>query len=91
MSLLMSMIFSVFGVVALTLAVVIAIYMVLGLLLVDDLRFCDSEYKLLQLQAQFLADGVAIPSAVSLQNNTICLDSPCPVQSKNLQLTVERL
>ncbi len=91
MSLVVSTIFLVFGVVAIGLGVVFAVYMVLGLLLVKDLRQCDSEHEALQLQARFLADGVPIPSDSDLVlKNTTSLDSPGCLQGKALELSVER-
>lgn len=58
MSLFLSVLFWSFAVAAIVVSVVIAVYMVLGLVLVQNLRNCDSEYKVLQLQSQFLAEGV---------------------------------
>ncbi len=61
MSLVLSVIFWAFLVVASAVAVIIAVYMVLGLLLVDGLHNSDSEYHTLQLQTRFLTDGVSTP------------------------------
>jgi hypothetical protein len=85
MSLVVSIIFGVFGVVAVAVSIVIAVYLVLGLLFVLNLYQSDSEFKALQLQVQFLENGVTLPSEPILQN-TVSLDNPCHLQGESLHL-----
>ena len=59
MSLVLSVIFFVFAGVLATAIAIIAIYMVLGLFLIENLRESDSQYHKLQLQTRFLVDGAA--------------------------------
>jgi hypothetical protein len=89
MPLILSTIFWIFGVVAIGTGAVTAIYLVLGLLLVQDLRQCDSKQKALQRQTLFLADDTVASSDLILKN-TASLDSSSPIHSQGLHLAVER-
>ncbi len=89
MPLILSTVFWVFGIVAIGTGAVTATYLVLGLLLVQDLRQCDSKQKALQRQTLFLTDDAMVSSDLILKNTT-SLDSPCPVHSKSLHAAVER-
>lgn len=71
MSSIMSIIFWTFVSAAAILSAVIAIYMVLGLVLVQNLRQCDSGYKVLQRQAQFLAQGVSPTISFDLEEYSV--------------------
>lgn len=89
MPLILSTILWVFGFLAIGTGAVTAIYLVLGLLLVQDLRQCDSKQKALQRQTLFLADDAAVSSDLILKN-TAPLDSPSPIHRQGLHLAVER-
>lgn len=67
MSLVLSVIFCVFAGVLATAIAIIAIYMVLGLFLIQDLRESDSQYHKLQLQTRFLVDGASTPIRADLE------------------------
>lgn len=88
MSLGLSTIFWVFGIVGVGASTVIAVYLVLGLLLVEDLGKCDSKQKALQRQTLFLTDDAVATSDLILKD-AASLDSPCQVHSKSLHLSVE--
>ena len=59
MSLVLSILFWVVASILTTLCAIIAVYMVLGLRLVENLQEAESTYKALQLQTQFLIDGAS--------------------------------
>ncbi len=67
MLLVLSTMFSVLAIIAIALVAVIAVYMVLGLVLVENLRECDNPHQALQLQTQFLANGMSRTIKVDLE------------------------
>ena len=67
MSLVLSVTFCVFIGVLITASVILAVYMVLGLLVVENLRQPDSQYKALQRQTRFLVDGTSTPVMSALE------------------------
>jgi hypothetical protein len=69
MSLVLSILFWVFAGVLITVCAIIAVYMVLGLELVENLRETDSQYQALQLQTQFLVDGASTSIKPSLEES----------------------
>ena len=88
MSLVLSLVFWTAGAVTITLGVAIAVYMILGLLLVLDLRKSHGQNRGLQLQAQFLYDGTATASELVLKNPTT-LERPRHLERQILHLAVE--
>lgn len=88
MPLVLSVIFWSFGIVAVGAVAILAIYMVLGLLLVQNLRRDDSKYESLQRQICFVTED-AIASSDMILKNTAFLDSSCPVHSQTLQVGIE--
>ncbi len=89
MPLILSTVLWVFGFVAISTGAIAAIYLVLGLLLVQDLRQCDSQQNALQRQTLFLADD-AVSSSDLILKNTVSLDSSSPIHRQGLHLAVER-
>lgn len=67
MFLALSVTFWVLTIVAIALVAVIAVYMVLGLVLVENLHECDNPHKALQLQTHFLANGMSRTIKVDLE------------------------
>lgn len=88
MSLVLSIAFWTVGTIAITVGIAIAVYMVLGLLLVLDLRNSRGQDRGLQLKAQFLYDGTLAPSELVLKNPTT-LERPRHLERKILHLAVE--
>jgi hypothetical protein len=88
MSLVLSVVFWTAGTITITLGVAIAVYMVLGLLLVLDFRKSHGQDRGLQLQAQFLYDTTITPSELVLENPTT-LERPRHLERQILHLAVE--
>lgn len=88
MFLALSAIFLVFGAVAIGIGAIITVYLVLGLLVVQDLRKSDSKHEALQRQIHFLNQDAIISSDLVL-NHAASLDSTCEVHSEGLHLAVE--
>lgn len=88
MSLALSAIFLVFGAVAIGIGAVIAVYLVIGLFVVQDLRKSDSKHEAIQRQIRFLNEDAIISSDLVLKN-AASLDSTCEVHSEGLHLAVK--
>ena len=88
MPLALSVMFWSFGIVVFGAVAILAIYMVLGLLLVQNLHRNDSQYESLQRQIRFVTED-AITSSNMILKNTAFVDSSCPTHRQTLQVGIE--